>query len=1012
MHRRLNGLIGAAACALPLAFLSAGTAAAATPTFSARTPGVDAVTGTSQLQAPWTLSQGDPSAPPYTDSLPTFSFGGANTTTVDGLTTPNLSVYPGAGTTTTNASGTFPYSSGYAGTPGPLAGYCGSGGPFPESGTVNKEPVGAVLPMSPYYFPFIMRNPNDPDVLTGFFDYRPKDSDEAIVVANSFDGGHTWVFVDKKLESNTNLCPAGIQNDNNQGHPFVVQVSGAAGSANGTYDLYTLNRISGDSLGQGLLIHQLNWATSSKYPYGDPVQNLPAQEQVDSGPNPVNPTGTTGITGTLGYDNQVEGGVFSGPASTTASAMATVPVESTMDALQDNGATITVGSTANFTNAGSGGGPGGSIIDIGTQTAFSEATDSALPTVYCQVLDATHFSHCYAVPAAGQTAAPVTITSGDTLVAPPEVPDTASVTDPATEGTTTGTGLQAPDGVIGTLPGTAVPGAPANSTVYIYGEKLLAYYIPATTTSAASLNVPTSGGIAIPVSTFGYTGSGSQTSGSLTNGAAPQAAGQSYQIELGFSSSSQTGGGTNSAAGIATVTCTGADTNSGVGNGDELLGCTAGTSGLPANTTSVKVATGNDVGAPGACVASSATLAETGEGSAKPKTLFKNNEDYTVIRAAYTTDGQNFTDLGIVNGINNPAYTGNAGDLTPVGQTGTDLMRYVGSRGTIVANADGSYTMFMSGGDCNDGDSDAFEQIYTSTSSNGLTWSTPVPLIKTDQTFSSSAEQEAAETFGESIPLDTSAYYEGRDYDPTVVSNGNGTLTLLFSGYRTAKPLPSATTPTLTGVTGGTGTPIGTDAAFQYTPGQNDPALYRNILTTTITESTVTGPTGATGTTGNNGQNGQNGQTGATGATGQNGQNGAAGVTGATGAKGATGATGPSGNGGGQGPQGPQGPQGSRGKSGAKGKNASGKLSCTVTAQNGKHLTIVCKTSLKKAADTPVVKVALVHGKRTLASGYALVTKGAIRGRLTARHTLGKGSYTVVLSWPGGGQNATAASVR
>ncbi len=72
---------------------------------------------------------------------------------------------------------------------------------------------------------------------------------------------------------------------------------------------------------------------------------------------------------------------------------------------------------------------------------------------------------------------------------------------------------------------------------------------------------------------------------------------------------------------------------------------------------------GSDVGGPGAAIASSATLGNIGEGSTKGKTLFKNNEDYTALRAAYTTNGVTFTDLGIISGtdpanqtdINNPA---------------------------------------------------------------------------------------------------------------------------------------------------------------------------------------------------------------------------------------------------------------------------------------------------------------------------------------------------------------------
>jgi len=100
-----------------------------------------------------------------------------------------------------------------------------------------------------------------------------------------------------------------------------------------------------------------------------------------------------------------------------------------------------------------------------------------------------------------------------------------------------------------------------------------------------------------------------------------------------------------------------------------------------------------------------------------------------------------------------------------------------------------------------------------------------VPLLKNDPTFLASAEQEANLANGIDSPLAVSGYYEGRVYDPTVVQNGNGSLTMVFSGYRTAKPLPS---------TGSAAIPLGTNPLLTYTPGPTDPALYRTILTVTI----------------------------------------------------------------------------------------------------------------------------------------------------------------------------------
>jgi hypothetical protein len=1022
LRRSLSTLVlTTAAVFIVLIFGAVSSLAGTGPAYSVGTPVLDQVSGTAASPAPWTLSQGDPSASPYNSSLPTFTFGGAPSVTFGGLTTPNLSVYPGSGTDVAgSATNPAPYLTGFAGTPGPLAGYCANGGPNPELGAVAREPVGAVLPMSPYYFPFVMHNPNDPNVLTGFFDYRPKDSEEAIVVANSFDGGNTWHYVDEKLELNTNVCPDGIQNDNGQGHPYVAEVDG-------TYYLYTLNRVTGDSLGQGLLVHKLSWTTSATYPWGDPIGELPVQEPVDGGPNPANAQ-TGGAA--PGYDSQV-----TQEGATKATATITVPNYQETPA----GVTLKVESTANFSNLK--GGPGGQLIDVGSATAYSGLHDSTTPIIHCtEETEPTVFKACVAVDAAGQTGSQsVTVNAGDELVAPPEVPDTAEVTDPATEGTTTGEGLQAPDGIIGTVPASSLPeqlpngtprsSIPAGATVVIYGEKLLNYYMPASLTGKVTIPTLASGKtVAIPVSGFGYTGTGAQTSASLTNDTQPTTTptplSPAVTISLGYNSTSA-----SSEEGIAAVTCTGADTDfGGTGKGDELTGCTASSSGLPSAATSVSVKSGNEIGGPGACAVPSATLGLTGEGSTKPKTLFKNNEDYTVVRAAYTTDGLTFHDLGIVSGLNDPSYTGNAGDTTPVGQVGTDELRWVASRGTIVQTAQGE-TMFMSGADCQDGDSDAFQQMFYSNSTNGIEWSQPVPLLTTDPTFSASAEQDAAQSIGIDIPLGISAYYSGRAYDPNVIENANGSLSMIFSGYRTAKPLPT---------TGSEAKATGGNPLFRYTPQATEPALYRNILTVPLTVKEAgpqgpegkegkegkTGPTGPegkegpegkTGSAGPEGKTGPEGPTGKEGPEGKEGKAGPEGKTGLQGPIGPTGLTGPIGLQGPQGPAGPKGPTGPAGPQGPAGPAGPvGQITCAVTLK-GLTIVVTCQvtppaTTVARAADrASKVAVRVMRGGKILASGSGALRKDVVSAKLRTKHGLGRGSYVVTVSLPGGARSVKAS---
>ena len=59
-------------------------------------------------------------------------------------------------------------------------------------------------PMQPYYFPFVRDNGG---YLQGFFDYRPRNEQEATVAAISTDWGKSWVFKGEALGLNR-YCPA------------------------------------------------------------------------------------------------------------------------------------------------------------------------------------------------------------------------------------------------------------------------------------------------------------------------------------------------------------------------------------------------------------------------------------------------------------------------------------------------------------------------------------------------------------------------------------------------------------------------------------------------------------------------------------------------------------------------------------------------------------------------------------------------------------------------------------
>jgi hypothetical protein len=841
--RRLSALcftvfVLVATSATALALSASASAAGSGTVYSPEAPTVDTVSG-----GPWNTSQGDASAGsayPGSDLLPTFTPGGSETLT-GGIGEPNLAVYPAA-------TGAVPYPSGVAGTPGPLDGYCSSLGANPETGAPVSQPAGS-LPMSPYYFPDVVRNADGS--LTGYFDYRPKDAEEAITVAKSTDNGASWSTEGEALGENSGYCPTADANDDGQGHPYVTSVAGAS-------DLYTLQRPAGDNTGIGLLVHQVSPVAS------DPLSTLPANQPVGVDPNTFAtgevsvPTSGEGVAipvstlGSAGSPEQIVAGPYEdlnapSPSSSVVTCTGTNAEASeltgctvagasaldvnTSDDLVQVIATANPGGTATYTipvvpNKPSGEGGLEKLKFLGGNAAVSPITTylwnvNAPNRVYidgavvnCAQANAnptTTLEDCTTT-----SSTPLTVHQGDAITADPIVP-------PSTEMTT---GLIAPDGIVGTLP--KYPGAPDGSTVVLYTEKLLSYFIVGTTDgSVSSANKFTAGKVTLPASTINYKPS------VTSNEPLPQSGPITIYL------------GTEVEKPIQQVTCTGVSpaTQAGVPTGSEnLTGCSGG---------SGAVAEGNWIGGPNAATVPYSVLSQIGEGtdgkSKGPEKLFGNNEDLTVLRAAYTTDGVHFTDLGPISGstsgtgndsgeyndISNPLQTAtpssaSPSNLTP-GSLDTTELRFVGSRGTIVTNPDGSYGMFLSGSWASDGDSDAFNQIFYSTSSNGKEWSVPKVVVSTDYTFAASAAQDEALKAGIDEPLGVSAYYSGRAYGPAVVQNPDGSLTMVFSGYRLPKPIANA------------GTVLGTNSKDLYTIGEKDPALYRNILTLHLTSATSPG---------------------------------------------------------------------------------------------------------------------------------------------------------------------------
>ncbi len=835
--------------------LTAAPQASASTTYAPGAPVVDSVSG-----GPWNTSQGEETEHaryPESDLFPTYTPTNVagSFTLLGGLEEPNLAVYPSA-TAPEKETITEPYPSGVAGTPGPLDGYCSGLGANPEKGSPVAQPAGS-LPFSPYYFPDVVRNSDGS--LTGYFDYRPKDADEAITVAKSTNNGESWTTEGKALEQNPGYCPTADTNDDGQGHPYVASIGGST-------KLYTLQRPAGDYEGVGLLVHNVEPSATN------PLEKLEPTEPVGIDPNTyaeaevkIPTSGGEKIpVSTLGEENSPEH-IVAGPyedynatspskSIITCTGTSTSPVALTgctvsggspltvkakddivqVIATVEKAATIPAGPNK---PSGEGGLEklsflnGNSVVSPFTTFILNENAPNRVyidgDTVYCSQSNAnptTKIEDC-----TNTSGSSLAVSAGNAITADPILPPNASVT----------TGLKAPDGIVGTLP--SYPGAPAGSTTVLYTEKLLAYFIVGTTDGSVSgsTSTYTKGAVTLPVpagNSITYTPS--------VHPSEPLPGSGEFKIYLG----------TEIGKPIQEVTCTGFSkaTQPGVPAGSyNLTGCTGGEG---------KVEEGNWVGGPNAAIAPISTLEQIGEGKNTkkgPEKLFSNNEDLTVLRAAYTTNGVNFTDLGPISGtasetgeesggyndISNPNQqespessahptTATASPTSPTnlmqGSSDEVELRYVGSRGTIITNPNGSFGMFLSGSWASDGDSDAFNQIFYTESANGKEWSVPKVVLSTEYKFAASAAQDKALAEGKDEALGVSAYYSGRTYGPAVVQNPGGSLTMVFSGYRLPKPVEKA------------GTVLGTNSLARYTIGKKDPALYRNILTMHLTIATTT----------------------------------------------------------------------------------------------------------------------------------------------------------------------------
>ena len=336
--------------------------------------------------------------------------------------------------------------------------------PFPSH-------ANTALPFSPYYFPDVVRNADGS--LTGYFDYRPKDADEAITVARSTDNGKTWTSEGKALEQNPGYCPNADTNDDGQGHPYVASIGGST-------KLYTLQRPAGDYEGVGLLVHNVEPSAAN------PLGSLEPTEPVGIDPNtyagsevevPTSGAGASIPVSTLGEASSPEH-IVAGPYEDYNAATPSKSVITCKATNADPGRTHGVhrrrGESADRQNqrrhragdrhrrraatipagpnkpTGEGGlaelkiTNGNSVVSPLTTFILNENAPNRLyidgDTVYCSQSNAnptTKIEDC-----TNTSGSPLAVSVGNAITADPILPPNAAVT----------TGLKSPDGIVGTLP--------------------------------------------------------------------------------------------------------------------------------------------------------------------------------------------------------------------------------------------------------------------------------------------------------------------------------------------------------------------------------------------------------------------------------------------------------------------------------------------------------------------------------------------------------------------------------
>jgi hypothetical protein len=596
---------------------------------------------------------------------------------------------------------------------GPVSGttpYCNMGTPILNSPSTQN-------PMQPFYTPFTSGRGA---ALQGYFDYRPRNVDEAVVAAISPDGGNTWNF-EQQVENLTTACPTTDANksgnDDGLGHPFVVNFAGAG-------FVYMLDRRNGHVDFDGLIVHTLTPKA------GLPLNGQPASIEVGNIPptsetitrwdfsnyppagvltNSPLPSIGTGTATSLGMTNS-----YSYVVTSSKGKMTTYVGSVTADDLTNTtGGTDPNPAALAWRIRGTKGNDGPNTGD-GWNTAapqYSQGAQFMVSTVgYYNIV----FQYDWYTTSDGVRNLQAQYTTDGstwTNVGPVQVAQS-------------GGGYS--DQITINFPALGITAVNNNPN---FGVQLVSAYDPT------------------------YTGTGAPTYTQATPGTNAPVVINNTSGNWRFDEINVLG-----TASITSKIPTAPETT-GLINPDGILAQVPNV--YPLKVLYISKTLNADFAFP---VAQQCGLSSSG-GAA--------NHDTSYVRIATSTDSIHWTDLGPVTGLNDPTTVS------------LHSVRYVAPNGSLVKLPNGNWGLFFGGGNCLDGDSDAFHAIMYAESSNLTSWTIYNGI---DNPIASVAPTTDPST-GATIPLNTPVlgatqpWFTGRVYGPQATWANSSTINLNFSGY-------------------------------------------------------------------------------------------------------------------------------------------------------------------------------------------------------------------------------------